>query len=403
MDELTKKRLELTVLMAKALQTYGTPAHRLEEALSILAGHMDLDAQFFSTPTAIFASFTKGDFEKTVLLRINTGDVHLERLDQINSILESIGVEKMPVEEALGKMRALMASPERWGPWWTLLSFIIASSAASRFLGGGWREVLVGGVIGLLIGCLGLVSQRSRTIGNVFAPISAITAAMVAQGALVVFDPFSPFTATLAGLIVLIPGLSFTTAMVELATGHLASGTARLANATSVFLLMTFGLALGTQLVGKMTGTMVGSSPEPLPLWTQWVALALAPAAFGILFRAHPRDFWLIFLSGFLAFFSARWGGHLLGPQLGGFLAAFVLGIACNLFTRLTQKPAAIPLEPGIIFLVPGTVGLRSLAALLQNDTLSGVNTAFTMVLVALSLVMGLLFANVMVSPKRVL
>ena len=51
--------------------------------------------------------------------------------------------------------------------------------------------------------------------------------------------------------------------------------------------------------------------------------------------------------------------------------------------------------------LVPGSIGYRSLASFLADDVLSGVETAFRMALVAISLVGGLLLANVLFTPRR--
>ena len=55
---------------------------------------------------------------------------------------------------------------------------------------------------------------------------------------------------------------------------------------------------------------------------------------------------------------------------------------------------------PGILLLVPGSIGFWSLAALLESDVVSGVETAFRMVLVAVSLVAGLLLADAIVPPR---
>ena len=85
-------------------------------------------------------------------------------------------------------------------------------------------------------------------------------------------------TASLAGVITLLPGLTTTVAMTELASRHLSSGSARLSSAFIVFAAMTFGVALGTTVVTAIYGGPVRSfSPERLPAWTQFVALALAP------------------------------------------------------------------------------------------------------------------------------
>jgi uncharacterized membrane protein YjjB (DUF3815 family) len=58
---------------------------------------------------------------------------------------------------------------------------------------------------------------------------------------------------------------------------------------------------------------------------------------------------------------------------------------------------------PGLMLLVPGSVGFRSLASLLERDVVAGVDTAFSMLMVAVALVAGLLSANALVPPRKVL
>ena len=58
---------------------------------------------------------------------------------------------------------------------------------------------------------------------------------------------------------------------------------------------------------------------------------------------------------------------------------------------------------PGLLILVPGSIGYRSLTALLNSETIRGVELGFSMVIVGVALVGGLLMANLLVSPKRIL
>lgn len=138
-----------------------------------------------------------------------------------------------------------------------------------------------------------------------------------------------------------------------------------------------------------------------LPDWTQWPALVIAAFTFVVLFRGQPKDTpWIVF-SGIFSFLSARIGSQILGPEIGGFIAALLLATASNIFSRLSSRPGAIVQVPGLILLVPGSVGYRGVISLLSHDTIGGLETAFTMFLTAISLVAGLLFANVIFARKR--
>jgi uncharacterized membrane protein YjjB (DUF3815 family) len=84
-------------------------------------------------------------------------------------------------------------------------------------------------------------------------------------------------------------------------------------------------------------------------------------------------------------------------------VGAFAVAIASNLFARVSNRPAAITQVPGILMLVPGSLGFRSLSSLIRADVVSGVETAFTAVMIAASLVAGLLLANAVVPPRKAL
>ena len=56
---------------------------------------------------------------------------------------------------------------------------------------------------------------------------------------------------------------------------------------------------------------------------------------------------------------------------------------------------------PGVMLLVPGSIGFKSLEAMLDNQTLDGVQTAFSALLVAVALAIGLIAGNLFVPPRK--
>jgi uncharacterized membrane protein YjjB (DUF3815 family) len=132
-----------------------------------------------------------------------------------------------------------------------------------------------------------------------------------------------------------------------------------------------------------------------------WVSLLVAPLGLTVLLQAEPRDAPFIVASGLVAFSASRGGTALLGPELGACLGALGVGLASNAFARTWRRPASIPLVPGILMLVPGSIGFRSLAWLLDRETVPGVEAAFRMVLVAVSLATGLVLASVVLPERR--
>ena len=386
--------------LGRGLHRYGYPAHRLESALTAVARRLGLEAHLFSLPTALFASFGDERGQRSFQLRVEPGSMNLARLSALDDLAEDVALGRVEPAEGSSRIDEIEAQPAPYPGWLGLTAFSLASASAARFLGGGWAEMLAGALIGLAIGLLAVLAERTPRLGLAFEPLAAAVAAFLAALLASLGLPLSVYLATLAGLIVLVPGLTLTVALNELAQRHLMAGTARLAGALGTFFFIAFGVALGDRLGGLLPHAEGLKRALPAPPWTEWAALLLAPLAFTVLLRARPREAWAVLLSGALAYAGARGGGQLLGPEIGAFLGALLVGALGNVYARALGRISAVVTVPGLLLLVPGSVGYLALSALLDRQTLSGLEAGFRMVLSAVSLVMGLVFANVLVSPR---
>jgi uncharacterized membrane protein YjjP (DUF1212 family) len=387
--------------LGRALHECGYASHRLESILLRAADRIGLPAQFFTTPTSIFAAFGPLERQRTYLLRVEPGGQDLGRMADIDAVIgDVVRRGSVPLAEGAARIDAIMAGPSRYGPVVLVLAFGVASAASARFLGGGWQEVLIGGATGLLTGLMSRLAASRATLGRVFEPLSAFLVAALVSFASATITPLSVPTGTLAGLIVLIPGLTFTVAMTELTNRHLVAGISRLSGALMLFLAIAFGVALGNQLVGRLAGEVPSVAPTALPGWTEVPALVVATLGFTVLLHARLRDAPWVLLVGAAAIWFSRLGAVALGVELGSFIGALTVGVASNVLSRLRDQPSSVTQVPGILFLVPGSVGVRSLFSMLDQEVIRGVETTFQMLLIGASLVAGILVANV-VAPSR--
>ncbi len=391
---------QLVLNLAKLMAIYGVPAYRLEEAAAECARRLGLKAEFFATPTAVFAAIGEGDSQRTHLLRLEPGEVNLEKQSQIDAVLRDVLAGSVEVEAALARLDEIVAQPSQYSPVLMVFAQATASSTAAVFFGGGWREVIAAAVVGFVVGVLCVLAGLDRRMARLMDFAAGFAAAFLASALASVMPPISMPLVALAGVILLVPGLTLTTAVAELATRNLASGTARLMGALTIFVSIGFGVALGQQS-GVFVFGSASAPPDTLGDLAHWVALLIAPVALTILFRASMRDLVVILPAGILGFVGARFGAAGLGPELGVCVGAFAVGLASNLYARLADRPSAVPLVPGIMLLVPGSLGFQSVTAFVDADTLGGVQAASSMVLVAVGLVVGLLLANAACAPRR--
>jgi uncharacterized membrane protein YjjP (DUF1212 family) len=380
----------------RALHAYGYSSDELERVMMATAGQLGLDAQFFSTPTSINAAFGPLAEQRTFLLRVYPGEANLERLAELDRVKNQVLLGRVTPAEGLELVEAIAARPPRFGGPLRVAAAIAASGSAARLLGAGLAEVTIAAGLGAVIGGLSLLAGSSPRGARLVEALAAALAAFLVGIAAWAIGPFATREAIVASIVVLLPGLTLTLAMSELATGHLVSGTARMTSALMVFAALAIGTTVGTAAARAVVGGVRSGRVQPLPDWTQLVAIVVAALAFTVWFRARFRDTGLIVVVGALAVGGAGLGARYIGSDFGGFAGALIAGLASNALARYRRRPAALTLVPSVVLLVPGTIGFSSLSLMFQREVVSGVEGAFRTALVAVSLATGLLIADIL-------
>jgi len=361
-----------------------------------------VDAQFFSTPTSIFVAIGREPEQRTHLLRVEPGNVHLGRMDLLLMAAAAVRTGQLSPTEGTDRIRAIMMAPPRWRGWIWILAGALSSSSAARFLGGGVMEIVGAFLVGLQVAIMLERSAGYPTLGRLLPSIAGFVAALVAGLIATRIAPTSVPIVLVGGLIALVPGFMLTVATTELAAGHLMSGTAKMTGAAMQLLSVGVGLAVGLAVMTRLAGTFPPVVLIPLPPITEVVPILVAPITLAILLQAAPGNFIWILLIAVAGFLGGRLGGTLLGPELGILVGALAIGILNNLLARTKPDHAASDLIPGLIMLVPGSVGFRSLTELLDRNVLSGVDLAFRTALMSAALSAGIILANSIV-PARLL
>ncbi len=397
------------LLLARALHVHGTPAHRLEAALSTVARRLGLEAEFFSTPTSIMVGIGTLERQRVHLMRVEPGEPNLGRLSRLGDITRDVVDGTLSAADGLERLEALAHEPPQYARWLLLLAFVLASAAVATFLKVRVGDVIAASLLGLVTGTVVLTAAPWESTRHVTEPLAAFVVTTIAFAIDGVMRTNSGYGTSLAGLVVLLPGLTFTVALTELSTRHLASGTARLSGAIVVFLGLGFGLALGAQAGGALGGMLHDVAPAlagwssraPLPAWMEWVGLLVAPLAFTVLLNAQPRDAGLIVVVCAAAYITSKAAGAAVGEELGAFLGALVVSAGSNVFARTTRRVAMVTQVPGLLILVPGSIGFRSVTSLFGQEVEAGIATGFRVAVVGISLAAGILAGNVVIGAAK--
>ncbi len=405
-------RLRFLTELARRLHIAGVSSQRLEGAVRATAQAMHVSAEVWSTPTGLLLSLADADVlhgtQQTRVLRLDPGQVDLRALVQLDRIAEEVIGGRRTVEQAWETMRALDRADRPGERLQVIGAFGLASGAVAGLLGTGWLDIGVALVLGVIIGWLAVLSATRPHLAAASEAVAAIVATTLATAFAHFVAPISLQTVIVSALIVLMPGLSLTTAVTELATQQLVTGTARFAGALTVLLKMTFGSVAATQVLAALGWTSGAPAPIEMPMLVEVVAAVAAAGSFAILFRAARRDVPLVMGSAILGYVLTRLAGNVLtfgdGTFAGGvFFASLTIAALANLYGRFAGRPGALVRLPGIMLLVPGSVGFRALGFVMEKDYTVGFDTLVAVLAALLALTAGLLFGALLVPPRRYL
>ena len=392
--------LDFILLSAKALHENGLPTHRLEERMKVVCSSLTINGQFFSTPGSIFASLTIQGVTQSHMIKLTDNELNLEKIDRIEVIIQKVISKEINPQEGHEKLNQIKSSKNRYSEITTIFFMGISTAAAACVFGGELPAIISAFIIGLGIGSLGLLLRFVPQLDKIYALLAAIWAVLVSGLFNSYFKNFQLDIATICGLILLIPGFTFTVSITEMVNNHLIAGLSRFTTAFITFVMLAIGIGIGESFIYKLDLNKGIHVWNTLPFWKEWIALIFVPLGFVVLFKAKPKDFWWILIGCWISYFSFKIGNQFTSNTTAVFLASLLLGIGSNLFSLKTKRNPSVMLVPGMILLVPGSLGFLSISKLVESDVVGGIQIALNMLITSMALVLGIIFSNVLLKIK---
>lgn len=390
------------------LHTSGVPAHQFERMITAVADKLGFNCHVLSAPTSIFLSFQYQDDEDDnhpipmQLARMLPAGINLGNTAELYDIGNGLIDGEFGAEEAYASLRGWQ--PTQFYPTWLqILCWGLTGGSVAVMLSASWAGIgsaaLCGAVLGLLV-TLASDVFREGSLEAIAALLSTFIVFTINQ----LVPGLDVFVVIMSSLIVLIPGLGLTMAVTELSTDHLASGSARLAGALVTLMKLALGVLIGTVVVGwfgwstDITSLAHLASP---PDWFRWPALLAAAFSFAVLFAARREDFHIAMLAAIISYVVSRAGVAAGGLEFGVLLASMTVAIMANLYGRIFKQTGALIRVPGVILLVPGTIGYHGATALFLDGGANMTDTTLLALRLLISLVGGLLFGNTLLPPRK--
>ncbi|WP_206028506.1 threonine/serine exporter family protein [Thalassoroseus pseudoceratinae] len=389
----------LILELAKSLHASGSPAYELDDRMELVAAALEQPATFFSTPTALFATFDD-EPQGTRLLRVYPGDTNLGMYAELYALQQSILDRSITVEEAWSQLQEIRSLPNSYSSAFQLTSYGIAGGCVAVLVGGNATVVVSASVVGLIVGALVLGLSYLKYPTHLINVIAGFVSGTVTCAVQVWLAPGNYELTALSALIVLVPGLHLTISINELATHNLASGSARIAGAMTTLLTLVFGVYMGSGFIAGLQPIPASVAPQTPSLLASAGVMIPVGLSFAVLFRTRYRDILWLLISTLIGYGTLRIVGEFLRPFAAVSIASVVAGVTSRLLSQRLQLPAAVMLMPALILLVPGSLGFTGVAHfMLHEDIPAGVRLLSTMFLTAVAIVAGQLVSDVIFPP----
>lgn len=237
--------------MGELLLTSGAEVMRVEDTISRLCGVYGFAKYdvFTITSSIVITVRTPGGRTLTQTRRIRARDTDLGRVEKVNALSRRLCANPAPLEQfqnAVEQLRQAAGYP----PYVLRIMYIMISAAFSLFFGGTLGDALAGAVTGLVLFEVLRFCTPIRLNGTIQCIIASFLTGIAAVLLYNLGLGQNPDKIIIGNIMLLIPGIAFTTALRDIINGDTLSGLLGLCEA----ILRALAVAIGFAVVLLLTG-----------------------------------------------------------------------------------------------------------------------------------------------------
>ncbi|CAB10002.1 ThrE domain-containing protein [Schizosaccharomyces pombe] len=427
-----ERRVEFMLAVCEAMMLYGSPSHKIQQSLRIASRILQLPATFLYLPDCMFVYFKKLEqYSPDVFVVRVTSQTDLNRMVLVNEIFRRVMRDKLSAEDGTEVLRNITSFRPLYRDW--LVAFMHGVASASILpvvYGGGWRDMLIGFVLGLLLGIFRVyINPRFFLFDSLFEVIISIILSFLGRafGSISRYDkPVFCFAALVEGAITLIlPGYVVFCGVLELQSKNIVAGGVRMLYAVIFSLFLSFGITIGSALYGWMDkdATDADTCMSIIAVSPYWYILLIPIFTLSLLIvtQSHPRQWpiqMFVACCGYVVYYFSSL--HFGASQISSAIGSFAVGCLGNMYSHFIKSSSFAVVLPAIFVLVPSgfaaqggvSAGLDTASQITSKNTTTNTTTVttensqnsslefgFTMVEIAIGIAIGFLASSLTVYP----
>ena len=382
---------------------FGGEIPRAEDTIRRLLRAYGLEGEVFAIPNCVWASVPTPDGHiHAWMRRVPPIAANIEGIERFNDLSRRLCADP-PADPAQlrAHCRETLADLRSYPASMVLGGYFVGAFFFALFFFGGLAEAAAAGLAGLVSGAALLALNRARANAFIATLASAFALGGTACGLLALGVPINLEVTIAGGLMVLVPGLVFTSFMSDLLTGDMMAGLATFARAV----LSAAAIALGTVAAmalfpGQPAGAAVRAADYGGVVYCLFAFLGCLGFCPAMNVRGMGTP--LCCLGG-----AAGWAAYLAVMALGGgsfaasLAGAVVVAVFAEAMARLRKCPATSYSTIALFPLVPGLTIYQAMDHGIRGDTELFWETFFRTFGIAGCIALGLLLVSAVLELQR--
>jgi uncharacterized membrane protein YjjP (DUF1212 family) len=396
--------------LGRILLQNGGDTGQVQFAVRRLAAAFGYEAHLLVSYEALLLTLLSGEsFTTKIGSRIPAMNVGMNAVAAAYRVLDSVEAKTLSLADLPAALDRVEKAPPTYSRWLVAAAIGLTAGSLSRLFGGDWAAFIVCWVA-VTIGTLLRQDLGRRGLSPVLVAFGAacLSGLLGGIGARLLGSSTASLCLVAPGMVI-VPGVPLINGVQDMIRNHASTGVARIGFAFFVIAAIGLGLELASLVSG--VALPLSATTQPVPIAEDAVFAALAALGFVFLFSVPLRLAWAAALCGMgshtVRAICLHFGSDIVAGTLIG---ALVAGGLAQVFAHRLRAPAATFAFPGVVAMVPGVYGFRTVTGALRIvaagplppaalvDATMGL--AFTVLLVTAAITIGIAAPLALAAPR---